>query len=46
MFEKVVMHLAGNKTFTIEAKNNSTDNKYIQSGDIKRSILQQAMDFA
>ena len=34
LFEKVVMHLAGNKTFIIQAKNNLAANKYIQSATL------------
>ena len=34
LFEKVVLHLSGNKTFIILAKNNSAANKYIQSATL------------
>jgi len=34
LFEKVVLHLPGNKTFVIEARNNSAANKYIHSAKL------------
>jgi putative alpha-1,2-mannosidase len=34
MFEKAVIHLPGNKTFTIIANNNPGDNKYIKSATL------------
>ena len=34
MFEKTVIHLSGNKSFTIEARNNPAANKYIQSATL------------
>jgi putative alpha-1,2-mannosidase len=34
MFEKTVIHLPGNKSFIIEARNNPATNKYIQSATL------------
>jgi predicted alpha-1,2-mannosidase len=37
LFEKVVLHLPGNKRFVIQARNNSSENKYIQSATLNGS---------
>ena len=34
LFGKVVLHLPGNKSFVIEARNNNSENKYIQSATL------------
>lgn len=34
LFDKASIRLPGNKTFTVEAINNSTENKYIQKADL------------
>jgi putative alpha-1,2-mannosidase len=36
------MHFPGNKIFTIEAHNNSGDNKYIQSATLNGTLLNRA----
>ncbi|PKK86228.1 MAG: sugar hydrolase [Thermoplasmata archaeon HGW-Thermoplasmata-1] len=40
IFDKVVIHLDNGNDFTIEAKNNSAENKYIQSAEINGSPLE------
>jgi putative alpha-1,2-mannosidase len=39
LFNKVVIHLQNGKTFTVEAKNNSRVNKYIQSAKLNGKEL-------
>ncbi|MDD5503138.1 MAG: GH92 family glycosyl hydrolase, partial [Candidatus Thermoplasmatota archaeon] len=42
IFDKVVVHQDNGKDFTIEAKNNSAENKYIQSATLNDAPLQRA----
>ncbi len=39
LFGKTTIHLNGNKTFTIEARNNSHENKYIQSATLNGKVF-------
>jgi predicted alpha-1,2-mannosidase len=42
IFDKIVIHQDNGKDFTIEAKNNSAENKYIQSATLNDAPLQRA----